>query len=356
MKILIADDDAGTRLKVEFALKKWGFEVTAVSDGVRALDVLEAVDAPHLAILDWDMPGLTGIEVTRRTRSSNHTVPTYILLLTSNSDKQHIVEGLESGANDYLTKPFDWQELRARVDVGRKFQEMNEELAKRVSQAQEALSKVEYLHCCLKETNERLEESNSRLQHLSTTDPLTGISNRRQFEKALELEWRRAIRSPSLLTLIMIDIDNFKMFNDTYGHLEGDTCLKRVVTALQRHVQRAGDLLARYGGEEFVILLPSMSLLDSRLHAEFLRRAVEDLAIPHSHNSAAPVVTISLGVASIVPAENISPSALLSWADKALYSAKSKGRNRVMDGAPSGLEALQQGRVSDVQQTHVLQR
>ncbi len=332
MRVLIAEDDDGTRLKLEFTLRKWGFEVTAVSDGKQAVTALKMEDPPPLAILDWHMPRLTGLEVIQKVRLTPREVPTYFLLLTASADKEDIVRGLEAGANDYLTKPFDWRELRARIDVGRKFQELNQELAGRVKQAQEALNTVEYLHSCLKEANEQLQESNVKLQDLSTTDALTGIANRRKFEEVLDAEWRRAFRSGSPLTLIMIDIDSFKTFNDSYGHLEGDTCLKRVAAALQKHVQRAGDLVARYGGEEFVVLLPSRSASESSIHAEFLRSAVEELAIPHSGNGSNNVVTISLGVASIVPLEHLLTTDLIRLADRTLYSAKRAGRNRAMIG------------------------
>ncbi len=323
MRVLIAEDDDATRLKLEFTLRKWGFEVTAVSDGKQAVAALKMEDAPPLAILDWHMPGLTGLEVIQTVRLTPRAVPTYFLLLTASADKKDIVRGLEAGANDYLTKPFDWRELRARIDVGRKFQELNQELAGRVKQAQEALDKVEYLHSCLKEANEQLQESNVKLQDLSTTDALTGIANRRKFEQELDAEWRRAFRSGSPLTLIMIDIDNFKTFNDSYGHLEGDTCLKRVASALQRYVQRAGDLVARYGGEEFVVLLPSRSA-----------------------NGSNNVVTISLGVASIVPLEHLLTTDLIRLADRALYSAKRAGRNRAMIGhEQSAMESQQPSRL-----------
>ena len=330
MRILIAEDDAVSRLKLEFMLKASGWDVTCVSDGAQAMTVLEADDSPLLAILDWNMPVFTGPEICLRARRIYRPVPQYLILLTSKSNKQDIVFGLEAGANDYLTKPCDWNELQARLCVGGETLELHQRLAERVRETQEALSQIEQLHESLNEANGNLKESNRKLKLLSTLDGLMGIANRRHFDEVLGLEWRRALRKGESLTLMMIDVDCFKAFNDVYGHQKGDDCLKAVAGALQGYLRHAGDLLARYGGEEFIALIPSKTASESLKHAELMRTAVEELAITYAGNLSGNVVTISLGIASVVPHKELSPSNLIRFADEALYLAKGTGRNRVV--------------------------
>jgi diguanylate cyclase (GGDEF)-like protein len=184
----------------------------------------------------------------------------------------------------------------------------------------------------LAEANERLREANEALQRLSHLDGLTGIPNRRRFDEALALEWRRALRAGEPLSLLLVDIDCFKPFNDTYGHQQGDDCLRRVAAVLQGSLQRAGDLLARYGGEEFAAVLPAADAAGALAYAEALRAAVEALAIPHQRSTAGAVVTVSAGVATFCPSEGGSPEELLARTDRALYAAKHAGRNRVAGG------------------------
>ena len=181
----------------------------------------------------------------------------------------------------------------------------------------------------LEEANDRLREANQRLERLSSLDGLTGIANRRSFDQVLATEWRRAGRACAPLSLVMIDIDRFKDYNDAYGHRAGDETLRAVAEALQGSLQRAGDFVARYGGEEFVVLLPGMDADAAAAFAEGLRRRVEALAIPHECSSAARVVTVSLGVAAAVPRKGETPAGVLERADRALYTAKREGRNRV---------------------------
>lgn len=181
----------------------------------------------------------------------------------------------------------------------------------------------------LEEANERLRVANQRLERLSSLDGLTAIANRRHFDEVLALEWRRAARGECPLALVMIDIDHFKDYNDAYGHRRGDETLVAVAGALKESLHRAGDFVARYGGEEFVVLLPGMEAESAARFAEALRARVEALSIPHARSGAAPVVTVSLGVASRVPERDSTAAALLEQADRALYEAKRAGRNRV---------------------------
>jgi diguanylate cyclase (GGDEF)-like protein len=176
---------------------------------------------------------------------------------------------------------------------------------------------------------QRLQEANELLQYLSTIDGLTGVSNRRTFDERLELEWNRGLRTSALLSLIMLDIDYFKAYNDTYGHQGGDGCLKQVASVIQETLGRSTDLLCRYGGEEFCVILPETNEAGAKTVGEKIRRAIEELKIPHSGSEILPWVTISVGTATMIPSAYTSFMNLISNADKAVYKAKLDGRNCV---------------------------
>jgi diguanylate cyclase (GGDEF)-like protein len=190
-------------------------------------------------------------------------------------------------------------------------------------------AKLEEANALLIERTRELEEANRRLELLSTVDSLTEAANRRQFDHVLDAEWRRCARTGLPLALLMLDIDHFKPFNDGYGHVTGDVCLKKVAGVVRHLVQRAGELVARYGGEGFAVLLPGSDSPHARELAESIRLEVELLAIPHAYSKVAPVVTISAGVAAMIPIYGNTPGELISAADRALYHAKQTGRNRV---------------------------
>jgi len=211
--------------------------------------------------------------------------------------------------------------LRVR-QIATRNAELDAQLADRTAKLQEANE-------LLSQRNHELEEANRRLELLSTVDSLTEAANRRQFDHILDAEWRRCARTGLPLALLMLDIDHFKPFNDGYGHVPGDACLKKVAGVVRRLVQRAGELVARYGGEEFAVLLPGSDAPHARELAETIRLEVELLAIPHGYSKVAPVVTISAGVAAMIPIYGNTPGELVSAADRALYHAKQTGRNRV---------------------------
>jgi len=307
--VLIAEDDPIFRRILQSWFKRWDYSVTAVDNGLDAWKVLQREDAPKLAILDWMMPGMDGIELCRKIRSLEHGPYRYVLLLTAKDDKQDVVAGLEAGADDYLTKPFDVDELRARVRAG-----------KRILDLQAALIKA-----------------HGALQFEAAHDPLTQLWNRGAIMGFLKGELERTRRSNGSLGLIMADIDHFKKINDTYGHLIGDTVLKEASSRLNATL-RSYDSVGRYGGEEFLIIVPGCDALNLMVTAERLRHCIADHPVD---TDAGPIpVTLSLGVVAVEVSaqESIDGEALLRAADQALYMAKAGGRNRVE--APPAVRAI----------------
>ena len=296
MKILIADDDVTSRRVLTGVLKKYGHEVVTTVDGAEAWEVMQRPDAPRLAILDWMMPGLAGVEVCRRARTLPSDQPPYIIILTSRDEKADIVAGLEAGADDYVAKPFDADELRARVDVGRR----------------------------LIELQERLMEAREALAHEAMHDPLTGVLNRRAFAVALSRQLSVERRYHHGLALGICDVDWFKKVNDKHGHQVGDEVLSGLVRLMENNL-RGHDVLGRHGGDEFVLLTEHAAEGDAIIPYERARAAVADNPIPTRVGNVS--ITISFGV-KIWRADE-SEDQLLAAADTALYRAKNRGRNRV---------------------------
>jgi len=303
VRILIADDDVTSRLVLAGVLKKHGHEVVVTVDGAEAWDALGRPDAPRLAILDWVMPGLSGVDVCRRARTIESDQPPYIILLTSRGQKTDIVTGLEAGADDYLAKPFDPGELLARVDVGRR----------------------------LIELQARLIEARDALSHEAMHDPLTGVLNRRAFGSALSRELSRKRRNNNVLAVGICDIDHFKQINDTYLHQTGDEVLCGLVRIMQGNL-RGHDVLGRRGGDEFVVLTEHAREDGAAILYERLRAAIADN--PIQTGAGIMPITISFGVK--IWADGETEEELLAAADAALYQAKSGGRNRVfLAGEPA---------------------
>jgi len=288
MRILAAEDNPVFQSMLRTLLKKWGYQAVLAHDGNEAWHALEGADAPRLAVLDWMMPGMDGVEICRRVRSIHREPYIYILLLTARTESQDLIEGMDAGADDYLTKPFNAQELRVRLRAGR-----------RILDLQDAL----------------------RLQ--ATHDGLTGLLNRNSILEKLDEELARNQRESKPVGLLMVDLDRFKSINDTYGHLAGDAVLREAASRMKNAV-RCYDSLGRYGGEEFLVVLPGCDHASAMAQAERLRIAVAECAFPLPHQSIC--VTCSIGVAST---DRFAPETLIRCADEALYEAKSSGRNRL---------------------------
>jgi diguanylate cyclase (GGDEF)-like protein len=288
---------------VASALKRWGYEVVEARDGAEAYDMLQADDAPPLAILDWVMPGLTGVDVCRRVRATPGPSYSYLLLLTSRDGTEHLVEGMEAGADDYVTKPFQAEELRARVRAGQRLLDLQHQLL----------------------------EAQARLREQASRDGLTGLWNRRAILEYYELHIARAERDEQPISVVLMDIDRFKKINDTYGHLAGDTVLKEVARRLVAAI-RPYDGFGRYGGEEFVGILPGCELSGAIAVAERLRQIMREEPIETSEDSLS--ITMSFGVASARFPSSRTPEELLRAADDALYAAKRNGRDRVETHLP----------------------
>ena len=295
--ILVAEDDPVSRRVLEAFLVKWGFHVVTAMDGLDALRILESAAAPPLAILDWMMPGLEGPQVCQRVRAHPERPYVYILLLSARSQKDDLLHGLESGADDYLTKPFDAQELRARLHVGRRILDLQNKLI----------------------------SAREELRFRATHDELTGLSNRRVVLEAIDREYARRRREGGNLGIVLVDLDHFKNVNDTYGHLAGDAVLKEAARRMTACI-RPYDTVGRYGGEEFLVVAPSCNSSGAVKLAERIRESIQALPMP---SVSGPVsITASCGVAVSTTAKPLDPQELLRSADEALYRAKENGRNR----------------------------
>jgi diguanylate cyclase (GGDEF)-like protein len=296
-KVLIAEDDPNFRDALETMVSAWGYTVVSASHGMDAWKLLLEDDAPKLTILDWIMPGMDGVEICRRLRSRQKDPYTYVILLTIQDQVEHLTEGFSAGADDFLTKPVMPTELQARLLAGRRILEMQKELIS----AREAL------------------------RQQATRDPLTLLWNRDGIIDFLHREVGRASRSREPLTVIMMDVDNFKLTNDTYGHLAGDAVLVEVSRRIEDSL-RSYDAIGRYGGDEFLIVLPNCDTESGLSLAERIRRKVTgpSMVMPDESFS----TNVSMGVATTSKGTGLSVNGLIGAADAALLRAKRLGRDR----------------------------
>ncbi len=303
MRVLIAEDDHTSRLLLRKMLDSWGYEVVVTEDGREALAALLGEGSPRLAVLDWMMPEMDGVDVCRRVRAVKTLQPPYIILLTALGDTKSVVKGLQAGADDYVCKPYNADELRARVRVGRRVVDLFDKLLR---------------------ANDQLLEAKGRLEVLANTDVLTDVPNRRAILDELEREAARSVREGSSLGVGMLDIDKFKRVNDSYGHAAGDGVLRELV-ARARSVLRPYDSFGRIGGEEFLVIVHNPAPGELAGVLERIRAAVADA--PFTVGGVRLGITVSLGGVVRV---GESSDRLLALADDALYAAKEQGRDRVV--------------------------
>lgn len=303
--ILLVEDDTITRRLIARLLRKSGYEVQEAADGVEAFERIQKQYFPIL-ITDWEMPGMDGVALCRRVRALELEGYVYVLLLTGRDSKEHLITGLEAGADDYVTKPPDEHELVARLKTGARVYALEQ----------------------------KLRAANERNRLLSVTDGLTGAYNRRYLTEQLPGELERCRRYRRALSVVMGDIDHFKKVNDTYGHGAGDEVLKQFVQITQRAIRANSDWIARYGGEEFVIVMPETAHEGAMQAAEKIRATIASASFETSAGVLS--ATASFGVATFALDEP-DPQAdqLIAQADARLYDSKHGGRNRVTGAAPS---------------------
>lgn len=313
--VLLVDDQRMVAEAVRRALaNEQGISFHYCDDPEQAMPMIESLH-PTCILQDLVMPEIDGLEMVKVYRQHDEFRHIPVIVLSTREEPEVKSKAFANGANDYLVKLPDSVELIARVKYHSK--------GYIVQQQRDAAYKA------LQESERRLAEANRQLQKLSSQDGLTHIPNRRRFDEMLHKEWHRAMRHSSSLSMIMIDIDFFKLYNDHYGHQGGDDCLIKVAHILQDSVQRESDILARYGGEEFSVILPETGIHGANEVAEQMRQQIFGAHIPHAKSSVSPFVTISLGVAAAVPERASNPSCLIQAADKALYQAKQNGRNTI---------------------------
>ncbi|NOQ34957.1 MAG: diguanylate cyclase [Methylococcaceae bacterium] len=292
-RILVVDDDP-TSINILANILQESYDMSIALNGEQALRVVKKEQHLDMILLDIQMPEMDGYTLCKQLKANPETKGIPVMFITASNTEDDEQKGLELGAVDYITKPFHAAIVKARL-----------------------------------KNHLELKHQRDFLEHLSYHDGLTGIYNRTRFDAYIQDEWRRAIRSQSTLSLIMIDIDNFKQFNDHYGHVDGDDCLKQVAKAIDISLDRVTDLVARYGGEEFSCVLPSTDLEGAVLLAEKIRYNVNALNIAHEKSLVDDFVSISLGVANINPTSTGILSNLIKQADSRLYKAKHGGRNQV---------------------------
>lgn len=292
---ILAVDDAPENLQVLNAVLKDHYRVKVATSGERALALATGAEPPDLILLDVMMPGMDGYEVCARLKDDPRTRDIPVLFVSARDEEEDEARGLALGAIDYIVKPIRPSIVQARV-----------------------------------RNHLELKRNRDLLARLTTVDHLTGISNRRRYDEYLELEWRRAARDQTPIALISIDIDHFKAYNDLYGHPKGDTCLIAVAQALAQSVSRTPDLIARCGGEEFACVLPGTDATGASHLADEMLTRVLALEMEHARSATHEKVTVSIGVAAMIPDPEEPPQTLVALADAALYQAKAEGRNRVV--------------------------
>jgi diguanylate cyclase (GGDEF)-like protein len=307
MKILVVEDSRSSRPLLAQHVERFGASALSATSGKEALEIV-ARSRPDLIFLDVVLPDMDGFAVAQSIRGSeNPAERTSIIFLTHPDNDASVQKGFAAGGDDYLLKPVSEVVLGAKI---------------------RAVQQIVLMRASLIALTRKLDAANQELVRISSSDDLTGVSNRRFFDEAISMEWRRARRHSNSIAMMMCDVDFFKSFNDTYGRQAGDNCLRKVALAIRQHTERPSDIVARHGGGEFAVLLPETTIGGALMVAEKVRQAIRELNIP---NAASPggSVTISVGIASAAPGFDNPPDDLIKAADKALQRAKQDGRDRI---------------------------
>lgn len=320
MKILVIEDTITSATLICRMLDKLGCTTILARDGHQGIDAFRT-ESPDLVLLDLIMPGMDGFEVARHIRQLERDGGwTPIIFLSARANDEDLARAIEEGGDDYLVKPVSEIVLGAKV---------------------KAMQRIAHMRHTLLQLTRKLDEANRELVRLSQVDGLTGVANRRNFDETLEREWRRAARIAQPVSVLIVDVDRFKQFNDGYGHQAGDEALRDVAGLLQSALRRPSDLVARYGGEEFAIVLPATDAVGAAGVANNILAALREARIDHAFSDIAPHVTVSIGSASAVPARGDTGGfeGLVRLADEALYAAKRSGRNRLVPAKRTDLRA-----------------
>jgi len=308
---MIVDDDTISRKLLENVLPKWGYSVEFAKDGVEAWERIQHPEAPNLIISDWMMPEMDGIELCRKIRLMKRSGYIYFIILTSKGSKEDVVKGLDAGADDFLVKPFDYEELKYRIKIG-----------------------------------ERIIDLEQRITTMANTDALTNVLNRRAFMERMNQEIQRAYRQKTKLSFLITDIDHFKKVNDQYGHQAGDVVLKMFANQFKLF-SRPYDFVGRYGGEEFVLGIPGADGNQIKGIAERMRKRIEQMTMMLPNGSGSIRVTASFGVACLKGDMDENLDSLIQRADEALYMAKRKGRNCVCGADEKKLHVIEAVKIKE---------
>ncbi|PLZ92153.1 diguanylate cyclase response regulator [Fischerella muscicola CCMEE 5323] len=324
--ILIVDDQLDNLRVLSTILMEEGYQVRKALNGQMALVVCQTL-APDLILLDINMPDINGYEVCQRLKANSQTCNIPIIFLSVLDDVTDKVKGIKMGGADYITKPFQLEEVVVRVQnqltiqrLQMQLQEINQKLLKQNSLLRLEIEKRRQAEIALQEVNEKLQE-------LALLDSLTEVANRRYLDDYLQREWQRSAREKTPLAFMLCDIDYFKAYNDTYGHIAGDATLKRVAKAIKTAARRPADLVARYGGEEFAVVLPNTNFYGTVQVAENIQLQLQELKIVHAMSVVSEYLTLSIGITVCIPNNQYSPSNLIATTDQALYQAKQQGRD-----------------------------
>ena len=307
LKILVADDDSFLREMLSAILESAGYIVETASNGIEVLELYHRKVHFDLILSDMNMPEMNGLEIIKEIRGNDNNIP--IIILTGNNEISVAIDALKSGANDYLLKDENIQDV-ILISIDKVME--NYRLKKQ---------NVKLL--------QDLERKNKELNKMAFVDGLTGIPNRRYFEDNLKSEWDKAVKNSLPLSLIILDIDFFKLYNDTYGHQQGDACLKLVAQRLNESASLSNNIVARYGGEEFVAVLPGLDKESAGAIADKMIADIALLNLPHKSSSVSEIITVSLGVGCLLPVDSMKSAGLVEIADRELYKAKKNGRNRI---------------------------